>query len=242
MSVQNLRHPHTYTLQLFQLAIDKLPPNFNPERRDYYSGRLAEFLRDSSVPYEEIRLTITQLGRESWSERQAYRDMYRRYGRSSEESFLLNNLDEGVRAKFEKFIDDGGKINYLRGMRSVAQLTEPTPFEQYFSPEEKFAVAQALLEAHDQARKEIENLLTDSKSDEYRELIKHYGQKEKIIDQKINELGKMAKLSDKWRETIIDRVRVIEEGWSVMEQGIDEPSLDQEIEYWRGTLASFLEA
>ena len=240
--MQTTRHPHHYTLQLFKLAIDKLPPAFSAERKQYYTQKLAEFEADPKVVYEEIRLQLTQLGRESWPERQAYQEMYVRYGRSSEESFLLDNLDAGLRAKYEKFIGDGGKLNYLERVRSERELLEPSPFEKYFSPEEKFAIAQALLEARDQARQEIEELLSQSRSDEYAALVEDYRQYEKTLDKKLKELEKLSGLSDKWRETIVDRVRVIEEGWSVMEPGVDEELLDQELEYWQGTLKSFLQA
>jgi len=240
--MENERHPHVYTLQLFKLAIEKLPPAFDGKRKQFFAQKLDRFESDPETSYEEIRLHITQLGRESWAERQAYQEMYARYGRSSEESFLLQNLDEGIRNKFEKFIGDGGKLNYLEGVRTEEELLAPTPFETYFAPEEKFAVAQALLAARDQARQEIEGLMTDGKRGEYEDLVQEYEQSEQALEQKIQELEKMAGLSDKWRETIIDRVRVIEEGWSVMERGIDEDRLDKELEYWRGTLQAFLQA
>jgi hypothetical protein len=239
------RHPHAYTLQLFRLAIKHLPPRFDAARAEYYRKRLEEFEADYDMSYEEIRLTITQLGRESWPERQAYQEMYARYGRSSEEAFLLKNLDKGLRAKFEKFIEDGGKINYLEresAVRSERELLAPMPFESYFDPEEKFAIVQALLTARDAARKEIVSLIETGKREEYEQMIQNYRQREASIDRKIKELEQLASTSDRWQESIVDRVRVLEEGWSVMERGVDEEKLDREIEYWRGTLASFLQA
>ncbi|MBU0625566.1 hypothetical protein KKF05_04450 [Patescibacteria group bacterium] len=242
MSTNVIRHPHSYTLQLFRLALDKLPPGFDPVRRTYFERKLVEFESKPKTPYEEIRLNITQLGHESWPERQAYQEMYNRYGHSSEESFLLENLDLGIRQKFEKFLSDGGKINYLNRIRPVDQLTTPTPFERYFSPEEKFAISQALLTACDQARQEIEGLIMTSRSAEYKQLVQEFKQRAQVLEGKIKELGKMAAFSDKWSESIIDRVRVLEEGWSVIEAGVDEKELDYELEYWKGTLSSFLEA
>ncbi|MFH2062841.1 MAG: hypothetical protein ABIJ46_01660 [bacterium] len=235
------RHPHTFTLRLLELALDRLPPGFEESDRRAYVRRLRSFERDFRVPYEQIRLTVAQLGRDSWSQRRAYQEMYDRYGRSSEESYLIRNLDEGLREKYEKFILDGGKINYIEDrVRTERELLSPSPFETYFTPEEKFAVTQALLRARDSAREEINSLVTGKKGDEYRSLVAEYTRREAGIDRKIGELKRLAGLSRKWHDTIDDRVRVIEEGWSVIEPSMDEEKLDRELEYWHGTLASFL--
>jgi hypothetical protein len=237
-----MRHPHEYTLQLLELAIRKLPPLFAVKRRDYFSGKLKEFESDPETPYEHIRLIITQLGRESWPYRQAYEDFYDNYGRSSEESFLLENLDEGVRKKYEQFLHEGGKLNYLSGIRTAEEWTEPSPYERYFSPEEKFAITQALLVARDYAKKEIDDLVTGEKKGEYEALIGEYIKKEEMMEAKMEALRRMSSVSKKWESSIMDRVRVFEEGWSVMERVPSEQELDRELEYWRGTLESFLQA
>jgi len=237
-----MRHPHGYTLQLLDLAVKRLPPLFDAKRREYFSRKLDEFRADPKATYEHIRLVITQLGRESWAYRQAYGHMYANYGRASEESFLLENLDNGVRKKYEQFLHDGGKLNYLERMRTAEELTAPTPFERFFTPEEKFAITQALLVARDYAKKEIDGLVTGEKRGEYEQLITTRIERQEAIEKKIEALRKMADISKKWRDSILDRVRVIEEGWSVMEPEVDEQALDKELEYWRGTLQSFLAA
>ncbi|OGM01487.1 hypothetical protein A2480_04345 [Candidatus Uhrbacteria bacterium RIFOXYC2_FULL_47_19] len=234
-------HPHAHTLRLFGLVLDRLPPGFDESSRRSYARRLREFENDPKVPYEQIRLTIAQLGRDSWAQRQAYNEMYERYSRSSEESYLLENLDQGLRQKYEKFILDGGKIDQFgERIKNEIELFSPSPFQTYFSPEEKFAITQALLVARDSAREEINALVTGKKQDEYRLLVIDHTQREAGIESKIEELKRLAGLSPKWHDTIDDRVRVIEEGWSVMELGVDEERLDRELEYWHGTLAAFL--
>jgi len=237
-----MRHPHGYTLQLFDLAVKRLPPLFDVKRREYFSRKLDEFRADPQASYEHIRLVITQLGRESWAYRQAYGHVYANYGRASEESFLLENLDKGVREKYEKFLNEGGKLNYLERMRTAEELTAPTPFERFFTPEEKYAITQALLVARDYAKKEIDGLVTGEKREEYEGFITKHIEKQEAIEKKIEALRKMADISKKWKAAVLDRVRVIEEGWSVMEPGADEAAIDKELEYWRGTLQSFLEA
>lgn len=82
--------------------------------------------------------------------------MYSRYGRASEEAHLLENLDRGIREKYEQFIHEGGKMGYIARAKSLEELLKPSPFERYFTPEEKFGIEQAMLAATDSARKEID--------------------------------------------------------------------------------------
>ena len=78
------RHPHAYTLDLLKLAIDRLPPTFSAETRKVFQERLEYFKKNPDEKYESIRLTIADLGKQSWSYRKAYEETYARYGRASE--------------------------------------------------------------------------------------------------------------------------------------------------------------
>jgi hypothetical protein len=166
--------------------------------------------------------------------------MYARYGHSSEEAFLLQNLDAGVREKYERFINEGGKLRYVAVIKTEEQLKQSSPFERYFTPEEKFAIEQALLVALDYARSEINALVSGPKQDEYAELVKQHDLIEEAMEEKIAELARLATVNPKWEPTIRDRVRVLEEGWSVVEQGATLQELREEVDYWKGTLQSFL--
>ncbi len=242
MSPRPVRHPYAYTLELLTLAIMRLPPTFSDARREEFKKRLTGFVSDQAVQYDDIRRTIVEIGKESWPYRKAYEEMYVRYGRASEESFLLENLDKGIREKYARFINEGGKINHIGSARTAADLQQPSPFERYFSPEEKFAIEQALLVARDSARAEIDQLVTDKKKDEYAKLVKAYADKQRQMEEKIDELRHLSGVSKKWEAEISDRIRTLEEGWSVVEQGVDLPELERETEYWKGTLGSFLHA
>jgi len=243
MSPQTARHPYAYTLELLMLAITRLPPTFSEEKRAAFQKKFEHFLRHPDVSYEEIRSTIAEIGKESWPYRKAYEEMYARYGRASEESFLFENLDQGVRDKYAQFLGEGGKINYIGSVvRSEEDMMRASPFERYFSPEEKFAIEQALLVARDSARLEINDLVTSRKKEEYEQLVKTYGAKQRQMEEKIDEMRHLAGVSKKWEAEISDRIRTLEEGWSVVEKGADLPELERETEYWKGTLGSFLHA
>lgn len=238
--VQN-RHPYQYTLELLRLAILHLPPSFPKEKRRGYEKKLDQFLDKPKTKYEDIQKVIVSLGYESWADRKAYEEMYSRYGHSSEEAFLLEHLDAGVREKYERFINEGGKLRYVATVKSEEQLRQPSPFERYFTPEEKFAIEQALIIALDYARKEINDLVVGAKRSEYAELVKQYDVTQEHIADKIEELRRLASVSKKWEPAISDRVRLLEEGWSVVEKGATLEEVTQEVEYWKGTLQTFLD-
>ncbi|MBN1585002.1 hypothetical protein JW899_01410 [Candidatus Uhrbacteria bacterium] len=235
-------HPYRHTLSLLRLAIDRLPPTFDGERKRFYEEKLKEFESDPNVGYGEINRVIVDFGKESWPWRRAYEDFYRTYGRSSEEAHLLSGLGSELREKYERFIHEGGKINHLESERprSGDDLHRPTPFERYFTPEEKFAIQEALLAARDESRREIDGLAVGEKAEDYGKAVGEWVRRQEEMDGKIRELKRLATVSSRWQPEIEDRIRMIEEGWSVVERGIDTEALGRELEYWKGTLESFL--
>lgn len=234
------KHPQTYTLGLFKLVIDRLPPTFYAEEKKRFSERYNAFLNDEAVSIEDIQMAIANLGKLSWSYRKAYEDVYNRFGRSSEESNLLEKLDRGIREKYTRFIDEGGKLNQIETAKSTADLMNGSHFEKYFSPEEKYAIGAALIEARQAARQEIDELVTQTKVDEYTNLVSQFARQSERIEVLIERLRELAEVNLKWRPEIIDQVRTIEEGWSVVERGFGEDELQKLVEYWEGTMESFL--
>lgn len=237
-----VRHPHAYTLELLQFAIDRLPPLFPKGDAAGFQKRKDAFLKDPSAPYDDIHDLVVEIGRQSWAQRKAYEEMYARYGRASEEAHLLENLDAGIRAKYEQFIHEGGKISHIENAKSGPDVWEASPFERYFDPEEKFAIEKALLVARDKAREEIRGLVTGAKREEYDRLVKEHHERELRIEHMIARLRGLADVSHKWRDAILGRVSTLQESWSVVEQGVSEKDLEEELEYWQGTLESFLHA
>jgi len=97
-----------------------------------------------------------------------------------------------------------------------------------------------LLAARAAAAEEINGLVLDKKKEEYMKRVESYVDEQRRIQNKMDALRQMSDVSPKWQPLILDRVRTLSEGWSVVERGINEPLLDKELEYWKGTLESFL--
>ena len=236
------RHPHKYTLDLLNLTIQHLPPTFDKKKADAFTKKYEGFMSNASAPYEDIHRAIVELGKESWAKRMAYEEVYAIYGRSAEEAHLHSNLDEGIREKYETFLHEGGKISHIESATSGKDVWEVSSFETYFNAEEKFAIEQALLVARESARDEIGELVLGAKKDAFEKLEKSYGEAEKRIEKQIEDLRNLISVSEKWSASIANRVQTLEEGWSVVEKGLNEERMDKELEYWRGTLESFLNA
>ena len=237
-----VRHPYSYTLELLKISIDRLPPGFSADSKKYFEDRLKDFSKRTDCSYEELQQAIVELGQQSWPYRKAYEKLYEIYGRSSEEAFLLENLDKGLRERYEKFIHEGGKLNHIAGAKNADDLWKASPFERFFTPEEKFAIEQALLSARLAARREILELVNDSKRQEYENLAIEFVRRQAVMRDKLGELRSLASVSPKWETEIMLQVRAFEEGWSVVERQIDEQELDKLLEYWKGTLEAFLAA
>lgn len=235
-------HPYRYTLDLFRWALDRLPPGFPGRRHDEYDRQWRNFAVQPEIDYEDIQQSISTLGKESWPFRMAYEEMYRVYGRSSEEAHLLERLDMVLRAKFEQFLHEGGKLNHIASAKSGEELWKAAPFEHFFTPEEKYSLSEALVLAREAARREIVELCVGAKKEEYERLIGKYRRRQGLISDKIEELRSLAGVSGKWQSEIDDQVRHIEEGWSIVERQPDVAELDKLLEYWKGTLEAFLAA
>lgn len=235
-----MRHPYAFTLDLMRLTLDRLPAVFPAERKRYFDGRLSAFEADPHADQEVINSTLTELGKESWPYRCAYADLYEQYGRAAEEVGMLKNLDAATREKYERFIHEGGKLGQIAAARSGAGLWQPSPFERYFTPEEKYAIEQAWLAAREAARKEIDSLIAGKKKTDYENLVREHLARQARMAGMIGELRGLAKVNRKWESAILDNVRTIEDGWSVVERQPDEERLARDLEYWRGTLETFL--
>lgn len=235
-------HPYAHTLALLRLALRKLPPTFPPASRQQYEAKLAQFEDNPRTPYQAINEVIVRFGKDSWPWRQAYQQLYDQFGRSSEEAHLLKLLGQDLRQKYEKFIHDGGKINHFETARSEARLYAPSSFERYFTPEEKFALQQALIDAREAARQEIDGLVSERRAEQYGQLVDEWLKRQAGIAAKIEKLRELAAVSEKHNAAIRERVRLFEEGWSVVEKGVDEKALDKELEYWKGMLEAFLDS
>jgi len=89
-----------------------------------------------------------------------------------------------------------------------------------------------------QAKHKIEDVadLVAGNMDEYQGLVKQWIEKQQQIEGKISELRSLSEQKVEFKDEILDEVKVLEEGWSVVERDPNLDKIKQKIEYWKGKL------
>ncbi|MEK7606585.1 MAG: hypothetical protein AAB444_00060 [Patescibacteria group bacterium] len=221
------RHPHHFTLEILRNLVVSAPGTFPADRRVAILAECDALVADPKSRLEEIEGKIMEFGKEIWPYRKAFDDLHDRYSKSKEEALMREKLDSGTLSKMLEFTRDGGR---LEDVRHGALL------EESFDPEEKFAIGQALLAAHETVKEELEKQCAGEKKAEFEEVVKHYqGVKEKLIN-RLDTLRGMGEASPKWAGEISEKVRAFEEGFGFMGREFTREDINGAIEYYRDVI------
>lgn len=221
------RHPHHFTLEILRNLIASAPGLFPADRRAAMEQRAEAMAADASVRLPEIEKTVIEFGKEIWPYRKAFDDLHDRYGRAKEEAMMREKLDPETLSKMLEFVRDGGR---LEDARNGALL------EESFTPEEKFAIGQAMIAAHEAVKEDLEKQCVAEKKAEFEEIVKHYrGVEEKLID-RVDTLRGMGEASPHWTADILEKVRAFEEGFGFLGREFTLDDVNASIEYYRGAI------
>ncbi len=182
---------------------------------------------DASIRLPEIEKTIIEFGKEIWPYRKAFDDLHDRYGRAKETAMMREKLDPETLSKMLEFVRDGG---HLEDARNGALL------EESFTPEEKFAIGQALLSAHEAVKEEIEKQCAGEKKAECETLVKYFQEAEQKFMDRVDTLRGMGEASPHWTADILEKVRAFEEGFGFLGREFTLDDVNAAIEYYRGAI------
>lgn len=223
-------HPHHYTLSLLKHLLDKTEHTLFPaDRLSEMKEEYEKLAADPTQTLEAIENTIAKFGREIWPYQESLEELYRRHGKSREEERLKEKLNPALRQKYEQFLASGGGLTDFR---------QGSNTEMYFTPEEKFELGQAVLEAHHTTLQEIATSCRADKQNECEEVINEHKEKIERIDKKLAILRELAATSDKWRAEIEDKIRTFEEAFGYLTKTFHESDLDGTIDYYQGIIES----
>src|SRR3989338_5368974 len=152
--------------------------------------------------------------------------MRERYGLEKQEAYFRDHLAPELRKKYEQF---AGKFHSERALRKK-------DFELHFTTEEKFQLEEALSEAKESLEKDMREMIMGAHKSAYDAELVVWREKQKQLVQKIKELRGFADRSPEFAAEILDKVRVFEEGWSVVLRDIDIRIVQGEIEYYQGVI------
>ncbi|MEW5902387.1 MAG: hypothetical protein AB1715_13060 [Acidobacteriota bacterium] len=223
-------HKYQFSLDLLRQAIAKAPRFFPSGRKQDMTDALAAFEADPNASQEDIEAAITAFGKEIWPYRKAFWHIHDTDGRHDENRYLAEMLSPGLRAKYEEFLGKGYRVEDVR---------RGGVFEDFFTPEEKQALIETKLMAHDRVVEAIESLCVGEHKQVCEDALAGYRAEQQKIEKLIADLKAYAGRSEKWRAEILDKVKVFEAGWSGLEKEVTVDDVRGEIDYYQGVIELF---
>ncbi len=222
-----LTHPHHYTLSLLKHLLDKADHTLFPMQRLQELRTEYELLvNDHQTTQTQIEQTIARFGKEIWPYQEALEELYRRYGKKKEEALVREKLETQLRVKYDRFLTGGGDLSDFRHPES----------ETYFTPEEKFQIGQAVVDASHTVLKEIASACNVEHKEECEGVISEHKEKLSRIEKKLTFLKELADTSEKWRPEIEEKIRAFEESFGYLTKTFHEEDIDGAIDYYRGVI------
>lgn len=223
-----MAHPLQNELFLLKKSIQGIPFTFSKQEKNKLEDLLTRFEKDQNTSPQDIEKAIVQAGRQSWSYRKAYEEMFTNYAQAEFEKYFKKHLKPATLEKYIDFQKKGGNVKDFRHGKE---------FEQAFTAEENLEIEQAFFDARQDVNDFMKEVVQKNQV-EYDESLKIYAQKQKDLENMIQSLKDLAVKSEKWAPEILDKVGRFEQGWSVVEQDFDEDKIRHEIEYWQGVIAN----
>lgn len=220
-------HPHEYLLKEFQISIDKLVPLTPPEVVLEAKNLHDELAADPNASEKQIHDALVYVGRKEFPYRKAYHELCASDEEQRLQLAVKDRLDPAVWEKIHDVTHHGVH---------VVDFVNSRLFEERLSADERYQVEQAILFAHDQLNKQCSDRAVERQKS-YEELVAKWKAEQERLQGLIDTLRSFADRDAKWRDEILGKVAVLEEGWSVVERDPTEEEIKKEIEYWTDIFA-----
>lgn len=221
-------HPNHYTLALLRHLLDKAEHTLFPEDRlKEMRVEYEAFLQDHEVTQNEIETLTGKFGKEIWPYQEALEELYKRHGQKKEEDLIKEKLHPELREKYEKFLASGGSLSDFRHGAETEQL---------FTPEEKFEIGKAVVDANHAVLQEIATACNIEHRPECEEVIKDHKDKLARIEKKLDLLRAIAIRSEKWRPEIEEKIHTFESAFGYLSKTFHEDDISGVIDYYQGII------
>lgn len=224
-----IEHPCQFTLGLLLAMIEKAPITLPSEKKEAIKKQYDEYLKDKKITCAKVEEALVFFGKEIWPYRKAWQEMYEKYGRVLEEKYFEENLPKELHDKYFSCKKEG-EGSCLREYRMCGKM------ETCFTPEEKFMLDETVIAALEKAKAEVDKLVLGEKKNEYDEIFAKRSDEQKIMAARVEELKNMADKNPKWQAEILEKVKTIEEGWSVVERDLTLGEIEKILEFYKGAL------
>lgn len=224
---RHMPHPHQALLNEFAYALDHLPPTVPAEVVEQGRKAQAELSANPEASEEQIHDALVAFGKQEFPYRKAYQEIAGTASVARRLELVLEHLEPEVKTKVQHLLDNGVTLEVL---------TKSAMFETDFTAEERYQIEDGIMHALDHIKEELPATIA-KKQAEYDKLVESWRGKQALMQEKIEELRALASKDPKWKEEILDKVKTLEEGWSVVEHDPEMLEIEKEIEYWQGTIA-----
>jgi len=193
-----------------------------PERKKELEDIKQELRRDEND--EDLKKRAIMIGKEAYPHLYAYFKVYNDCCRVKEEIGIHKSLkDQNQRARFEKFLDDGGDVEKIR---------QGKVDEIYLSKDDIEAFRQAEAQVHGNAHKEVEDRIRTNEKSRFETFVKEGEEKRNFIDKKISALRDFAVENGEWSSEIYNKIDELEARWVNFANEPTAEDLDEVLDYF----------
>lgn len=221
-----LNHPHAALLAEWRIAIDHFVPT-TPEDLKKKAVELYEaHLRRPDTEEATIRQDLQQIGRLEYPHRHAFLEATEAKRPQMLLDLVLKELPSALQERLTTHIASGG---------DVVSFAHSEAFERDLSPNDRVVFERALLSAQE----ETETMLASSvsaTSEAYKALWKKWEDTAVRLETLLSNIEALKGVDPKWTGEIQERVDRFRDGFSLVEPDPTERELQEELEYWKGTL------
>jgi len=212
-----------------EFGIKHLPPTLPEDKLQEIDKKVADLnaLGDQADD-GAVRDVMIATGMIEWPYRQAYKAMSMACCSQTEHQMLVENLRPATSKKFK---DIGGDDV------SIHELTRSRIFEEKLTPEERYEVQEASLNARFQMIEFMKEQVKNRPKELEERLVEAFANQKKLEDA-IDKLEALAQIDPDWAPDIQGKVDQLKLGWSISEPDASLGDVEKEIEYWQETLAA----
>lgn len=186
----------------------------------------AGILDDEKKEAAEIqdRAEMINFAKKAYPQIYAYMKIFNSCCRRKEELGIHNLIkDDGLRARFDKFLREGGDIEKLKQGKVEEEFLSPDDLELFKKAEGKM---------HKDVAKETLEEIKDSRKAEFDEFAKEGEEKLRKTEEKVGFLREMAAKSPNFGNEILEKIDELEERWANLGNEPQEQDVVELLEYY----------
>ena len=221
-------HPHASYLKEYQIAIDHLVPAVPAHIKEEAQALHDALLANEKATEKDIQEAVIKIGLVEYPYRHAWEEMVAPIRDEKTRDIVFEHIEPSVRKKIEPCLVSGV---------SLEQFVRSPLFEELLTPEERYQVEDAMLDAPHHIDEMLSGLITID-NPQYKKAYDAWTKTEEKILKAIEKLDQLKDKDPKWKDEIVDKVARFKEGFSVTEPDPSLEEVEKEIEYWEGVLAT----